>query len=99
MPKSVLSRTISPKSTSTVSPKSTSMSLGSHFVDFIDDQIKTGRYSSASDVVRDGLRLLEERETKRRILYDALIEGEQSGPPQPFDNEAFLRRMRKKRAT
>ena len=37
-----------------------------------------------------------ERETKRRILYDALVEGEQSGPPQPFDNEEFLRRMREK---
>ena len=74
----------------------TSISLGDHFVQFIDTQVKTGRYNSASDVVRAGLRLLEEHETKVRALQDALIAGEESGPPQPFDNEEFLREMRAK---
>ena len=79
--------------------KSTSMSLGDHFADFIDGQVQTGRYGSASDVVRAGLRLLEEHETKVQALQNALIAGEQSGEPQPFDREAFLARMHDKHAT
>lgn len=74
--------------------RNTSVSLGNHFADFIDAQVETGRYGSASDVVRAGLRLLEEHEAKVRILQDALVAGEESGPPAPFDNEAFLKRMR-----
>ena len=74
--------------------RNTSVSLGDHFSDFIEAQIQTGRYGSASDVVRAGLRLLEEHEAKVRALQDALIAGEESGKPAPFDNAAFLRRMR-----
>jgi antitoxin ParD1/3/4 len=44
------------------------------------------------------LRLLEEQETKVRALQDALIAGEQSGEPRPFDSEAFLERMHAKYA-
>ena len=76
--------------------KNTSISLGDHFASFIDAQVQAGRYGSASEVVRAGLRLLEEHEAKVKALQDALIAGEQSGPPQPFDNEAFLARMRAK---
>ena len=72
----------------------TSVSLGDHFTGFIDGQVKSGRYGSASDVVRAGLRLLEEHEAKVRALQDALTEGEQSGPAKPFDGEAFLARMK-----
>jgi len=78
--------------------KNTSISLGDHFTGFIDTQVQTGRYSSASDVVRAGLRLLEEHEAKVRALEAALIAGEESGPPQAFDNEAFLKRMHKRHA-
>ncbi|PYE87477.1 type II toxin-antitoxin system ParD family antitoxin [Phyllobacterium leguminum] len=74
--------------------RNTSISLGDHFTGFIDSQVKTGRYGSASDVVRAGLRLLEEHEAKVKALEAALIEGEESGEPQPFDNEAFKARMR-----
>ncbi|WP_256469751.1 type II toxin-antitoxin system ParD family antitoxin [Pleomorphomonas sp. NRK KF1] len=49
---------------------------------------------SASDVVRAGLRLLEEHEAKVKALQDALIAGEDSGEPQPFDFEAFKARNR-----
>lgn len=79
-------------------PRNTSISLGDHFADFIDAQVKTGRYGSASDVVRAGLRLLEEHEAKVRALQGALIAGEESGLPAPFDNAAFLKRMRAKHA-
>ena len=75
-------------------PKNTSMSLGDHFASFIDTQVRAGRYGSASDVVRAGLRLLEEHEGKVKALQDALIEGEQSGKPQPFDFDEFKARKR-----
>jgi len=78
--------------------KNTSISLGDHFAGFIDAQVQTGRYGSASDVVRAGLRLLEENETKLKALEAALIEGEESGPPRPFDNDAFLKRMHERHA-
>lgn len=76
--------------------RNTSISLGDHFAGFIDRQVESGRYGSASDVVRAGLRLLEEHEARVKALQDALIAGEESGEPQPFDNEAFLERMREK---
>ena len=78
--------------------RNTSVALGEHFAEFIHAQVQTGRYGSASDVVRAGLRLLEEHETRVKALQDALIAGEVSGPPEPFDNEAFLKRMRAKHA-
>jgi antitoxin ParD1/3/4 len=74
--------------------KNTSMSLGDHFASFIDRQVRAGRYGSASDVVRAGLRLLEEHEARVRALQDALIAGEQSGEPEPFDFEAFKARKK-----
>lgn len=76
--------------------RNTSVALGDHFSQFIQTQVQTGRYGSASDVVRAGLRLLEEHETQVRALQDALAAGEASGEPQPFDNDAFLKRMRAK---
>jgi len=78
--------------------RNTSVSLGEHFADFIDAQVQTGRFGSASDVVRAGLRLLEEHEAKVKALQDALVAGEDSGPPAPFDNKAFLKRMRARHA-
>ncbi|MGY0342008.1 type II toxin-antitoxin system ParD family antitoxin [Xylella fastidiosa] len=56
-------------------------------------QVQGGRYGTASDVVRAGLRLLEEHETKVKALQDALNVGHQSGEPRPFDSEVFLSRM------
>jgi antitoxin ParD1/3/4 len=58
--------------------------------DFVDGQVKTGRFGSASEVIRAGLRLLEEREAAMQSLRDALDEGERSGPATAFDFEAYL---------
>ena len=78
-------------------PKNTSVSLGDHFAGFIEEQVGSGRYGSASDVIRAGLRLLEDQESKLRALRDALDEGEASGKARLFDVEAFLARKRKSR--
>ena len=74
--------------------RNTSVALGQHFTSFIDAQVQGGRYGTASDVVRAGLRLLEEHETKVKALQEALNAGLRSGEPRPFDFEAFKARKR-----
>jgi antitoxin ParD1/3/4 len=74
--------------------KSTSIVLGDDLSDFVDTQVAKGRYGSSSEVVRAGLRLLEEHEAKLEALRAALIEGERSGTPKPFDFDAFIARKR-----
>ena len=76
--------------------KNTSVSLGDRYTEFVTTQVQAGRYGSASEVLRAGLRLLEEREIKLRALQAALIAGEESGPPTVFDSDDFLKRMRDK---
>ena len=59
--------------------KNTSISLGDHFESFIADQVESGRFNSASEVVRAALRQFENSEAKLQRLRKALEEGEQSG--------------------
>lgn len=72
----------------------TLVSLGDYDTEFIKAQVRAGRYGSASEVLRAGLRLLEEHDLKLKNLQDALKAGEESGPPVAFDNDVFLQRMR-----
>ncbi|MBB1274408.1 type II toxin-antitoxin system ParD family antitoxin [Psychromonas sp. SR45-3] len=59
--------------------KNTSVTLGDHFDQFISQQLRSGRYGSASEVLRAGLRVLEDQESKLQNLRNMLIQGEQSG--------------------
>ena len=66
------------------------MSLSEHFVDFANQQVSEGRYGSTSEVVRAGLRLLEEHEKRLRNLKLALAEGRASGIASDFDFDTFI---------
>lgn len=68
----------------------TSISLDDHFSDFLSRAVASGRYRSASEVVRAGLRLLEDEETRNLALRAALVAGEESGAPEAFDFDAFI---------
>ena len=76
--------------------QNTSISLGDHFGAFIAQQISQGRYGSASEVVRAGLRQLEAHETQLATLRAALEDGESSGASSGFDADAFLKAKRQK---
>ncbi len=76
--------------------KNTSISIGNHFEMFMLRKIKTGRYNSVSEVVRAGLRLLEDEEKKTEILKEALEIGENSGLTEKFDSKKHLKALHKK---
>ena len=67
----------------------TSYSIGKHFEGLIGSLIESGRYSTASEVMRDGLRMIEEREERRKAKLDALRaeiqKGLDSGPAEETD--------------
>lgn len=71
--------------------KNTSISLGDHFEEFIEQRIVEGRYKNASEVIRAGLRLLEEEEQKYYTLKKAIQEGLDSGIVVNFNPKNFLK--------
>lgn len=79
--------------------RNTSVTLGEHFERFIEEQIAQGRFETADEVVRAGLRLLEDEEAGLRALRDALLEGERSGPPASLDWDDFLSHKRAEHAS
>ncbi len=74
--------------------KNTSITLGDHFDSFIANQIQSGRYGSASEVIRSALRLLESQETNMNILRQLLVEGENSGVAD-YDLDSFINELDK----
>lgn len=71
-------------------PRNTSVSIGDHFIEFIEAKVAEGRYASTSDAIRAGLRLLEREEAQFDALKLALETGDTSGFALPFDVDAFL---------
>jgi len=76
--------------------KNTSISLGDHFESFILNKIGSGRYHSVSEVIRAGLRLLEQEESKIEVLKEALEVGENSGIVQDFNPKKHLQELHEK---
>tara|TARA_Y100000782_G_C10185860_1_gene266481 strand:- start:1944 stop:2186 length:243 start_codon:yes stop_codon:yes gene_type:complete len=76
--------------------KNTSISLGSYFEAFIKAEVESGKYGSASEVVRSALRLLEKEEKKEAALIKALEQGENSGFNDDFDPEENLNKLHEK---
>ncbi len=74
--------------------RNTSISLGTHFDDFIQSKISKGRYKNASEVVRAGLRLLEDEENKSIALRDAIQEGMDSGIDNNFEPKSHLEKLK-----
>ncbi|MDN3677321.1 type II toxin-antitoxin system ParD family antitoxin [Flavobacterium paronense] len=76
--------------------KNTSILLGDYFDSFINSQVKTGKFSSASEVVRAALRMFENEEKKKKELIKELIKGEKSGFVKDFDRNSFLNNLHEK---
>ena len=76
----------------------TSYSIGKHFEAFIEGLIESGRYSTASEVMRDGLRLIEEREERRAAKLEALRaeiqKGIDSGPAEEVDIAEMIKSVK-----
>ena len=77
--------------------KNTSISLGNHFESFIETTVSKGRFSNASEVVRAGLRLLEEEENRILVLRNAIQEGIQSGRATDFDPKKHLETLKSRK--
>lgn len=76
--------------------KNTSISLGDYFEDFVGNQVSAGRYKNVSEVIRAGLRLLEDEESKVAALRKAIQEGIDSGIAHDFDPEKHISKLKSK---
>ncbi|MDR6920469.1 type II toxin-antitoxin system ParD family antitoxin [Chryseobacterium sp. 2987] len=76
--------------------RNTSVSLGDYFEDFVDHKVAEGRYKNISEVIRAGLRLLEEEENKIQLLKNAIQEGLDSGIASDFNPEKHLELLKAK---
>ena len=78
--------------------RNTSVSLGNYFESFVDSRITEGRYKNASEVIRAGLRLLEEEENKIQILRKAIQDGLDSGIAKDFNPKKHLQTLKAKKS-
>ena len=77
--------------------RNTSVALGDYFEGFVENRITEGRYKNASEVIRAGLRLLEEEENKIKALRNAIQEGIDSGLAKNFDPKKNLELLKAKK--
>jgi len=77
--------------------KNTSISLGNYFEQFVSSQVSAGRYKNVSEVIRAGLRLLENEESKVIALKNAIQEGIDSGIAHDFDPKKNLEKLKVER--
>jgi antitoxin ParD1/3/4 len=77
--------------------KNTSISLGNHFESFIEHSLSKGRFTNASEVVRAGLRLLEEEENRLLVLKNVIQEGINSGRVDNFNPNNHLEILKAKK--
>ena len=77
--------------------KNTSVSLGNYFDQFVVGQVSVGRYKNVSEVIRAGLRLLEDEESKAIALKNAIQEGINSGIANDFDPAKHLQELKANR--
>jgi antitoxin ParD1/3/4 len=77
--------------------RNTSISLGDHFELFVDSKVREGRFKNASEVIRAGLRLLEEEEAKLLVLQKAIKQGIDSGVVKDFDATKHLAKLKEAR--
>lgn len=76
--------------------KNTSILLGDYFENFINEQIKLGKYTSVSEVVRAAMRVFEQQENQKKELINELKKGEKSGFIENFNSTDFLEKLHKK---
>lgn len=70
--------------------------LGEHFENFISAKVSSGKYNSASEVIRTALRLMEDEEAKIKDLNKALLQGEKSGMEKDFNPKTHLQKLHSK---
>lgn len=78
--------------------KNTSISLGDYFDQFVSSQVSVGRYKNVSEVIRAGLRLLENEEGKALVLRSAIQEGIDSGIAHDFDPKNNLDKLKARKS-
>lgn len=75
--------------------KNTSVTLGPHYEEFIAQMVASGRYATSSEVIRAGLRMIEDYEQRLEILRREIQKGEESGLVEDFDFDEFIEKMKR----
>lgn len=79
--------------------KNTNIALGDYFESYINQQVNSGKFSSASEVIKAALRLFEFEENKKTELIKELKKGERSGFVSGFSRKDFLNKLHEKHSS